>query len=524
MSHMNRERYRRKLKEILCRAEDESFFELVWAVDALQSKREKIASKYIDYPSGAATDESTSTFALHKWELETLIGQLLLAPKVKIKPGLNRITNCTRFNAAASAVSILRKLENAEAGIYLKSLSVLNDLPRIGHRQFPWQIGYYNINQFYRYNYIYGQGECADYFRDTYGLSIGDFSVVGFGLFAHFLDRPWIQGQISIPELGVTPNVGAAALALLSMPIKTARVEAVRLVRDLGRSRVSWLPTAYHPSLLRQFPIITFGENRDRLRAPLPELILFRITAGLYYDLIKGGSHLRNIASLQFEKYCRKYISKMMNRFNVCGSYRYKIGRRDMDAPDVLIKDRGLLAIAVECKATKLTYNAQFADDPIEEARLAYDEIAKGIYQIWRYLSHVRRGFAAMEAVSPSVQGMVLTLDTWLVMSREQERKVFAAASVLADRDAGIIPEDRRAVIICSIQDLETTLSVASEDSFLRVVAAASEDRFFGWLLSHVHRETEEDATERRPFPFELGDVVSWWSTVGEGGGEAKVK
>jgi hypothetical protein len=79
MSLLNRNRYRKKLQELLARASDEAFFQMVWAIDALQSGRETLAARHIQFPAAAATSDLNSKLAIHKWDLETLIVQLLNA-------------------------------------------------------------------------------------------------------------------------------------------------------------------------------------------------------------------------------------------------------------------------------------------------------------------------------------------------------------------------------------------------------------------------------------------------------------
>jgi hypothetical protein len=62
---------------------------------------------------------------------------------------------------------------------------------------------------------------------------------------------------------------------------------------------------------------------------------------------------------------------------------------------------------------------------------------------------------------------------------------------------------------------LETTIANAHEDSFLRTVEAAREDRFSGWLLPFVHREMGGfNAEEPKLFPFEIRDVLPWWEQL----------
>jgi hypothetical protein len=150
------------------RAPDENFLQMVWAIDALQSGREQAAARYIKYPREAATTSSDSRYALRKWDLETLVVQLLVTPKLKRHDGPNRETNCALFLAGATAVNHLRELENAESGIYLRRYSVLNEMHRIGYRQFPWQRGYVDGTELYRSAYVYGGDQCQAHFTARY--------------------------------------------------------------------------------------------------------------------------------------------------------------------------------------------------------------------------------------------------------------------------------------------------------------------------------------------------------------------
>jgi hypothetical protein len=78
MSTFNRDRYRKKLKSLLSKAEDEAFFQMVWALDAIQSNRAKVAQPYFNFPQEAVDPKIDSQYAVHKWDLESLVGRLLL--------------------------------------------------------------------------------------------------------------------------------------------------------------------------------------------------------------------------------------------------------------------------------------------------------------------------------------------------------------------------------------------------------------------------------------------------------------
>src|SRR5271169_86985 len=99
MSPLNRDRHRKKLQDLLSRANDEAFFEMVWAIDALQSGRADVASRYISFPREAVTADMGSSLKIHKWDMETLIGQLLATPKSRAHDGRNKVLNCNLFGA-----------------------------------------------------------------------------------------------------------------------------------------------------------------------------------------------------------------------------------------------------------------------------------------------------------------------------------------------------------------------------------------------------------------------------------------
>ncbi|MBV9064944.1 MAG: hypothetical protein JO004_04150 [Methylobacteriaceae bacterium] len=515
MSRLQRERHRKKLHELLSKADDEGFCEMVWAIDALQSDRVEAAKPFIEFPPEAATSEIGSDSLIHKWELETLISQLLITPKKRLREDRNVFLNCKLFSAGANAINFLRKLEEAEAGIYLKRFNILYEMHRLGQRQFSWQRGYANIPQLYRYAYIYNHGGCAQFFEDNFGLSLNHLSLVGFALYSAFLTQPIVGKNSSIVELGIQASTVDRALRLLVAPLDVAQRQTAAIIKKAIGGENWRLPVAYRPSFIRQRPIISFGTNQERLRAPLVQLILLRITSGIYHDLVDQSS-LRNEASRRFEGYCERYIRAMMSRFKVHPSHSYQLRGNEIESPDISIEDQGKIVVAVECKATKLSFSAQFAEDPADNARRNYGEIAKGVFQLWRYFAHTRRTVVNEVHVSNRACGMVLTLDTWLTMSAELQDEVLATAAQMANKDRDIKDEDRRPVVFCTIQDPEAALARSDEDSFLNALIAAGENKFRGWALPNIIAQAEHPRAEIKPFPFKLGDVLPWWDEVEE--------
>lgn len=431
----------KQLLKIFARANDAAFLQMIWAVDALQSGQEAVAKAYLStYPSGAAAQSSVkSQFGIHRWELETLVVQLFLAPKELPREQGNLILDCSKFESIRQTINRLRALENVESARYLSGdFTIWDEMHRITQRQFHWQRGYFNMPQIYRYAYLYAQGKCADYFKQAYGFEITDLIFTGFGLFATYLAGPWVPRRTSVPEIGLTDKIIQRAFPMMSCSRDEARAATSVLVAQAQEQHGSSIPTALLPSILRKTPLI-YVDDPNQLISPIPETILLRVTGGLYYDLFPGGQDIINDANTRFERYCVELIAAMMKRFEVSGDYKYGPKGAQSDSPDVLIKDQGKLVIVAECKATKLTYLAQFAEDPFNSAKNQYTQIAKGIFQLWRFFSHVRRGLVE-ENLAADCQAVVFTLDAFMQMARDPQNKVFAEANTLADEDGNITP------------------------------------------------------------------------------------
>lgn len=174
-------RTHRRLAEILGCADDEAFLLMVWGVNALQSGNPEGGSKAFPFgfPPEAVTQDMGTALSVYPWELETLVNELLASPK-----SMYRTLSCNSWGVVPEIVNQLRRVDDADFSARRDSVNIFNELYRIGGRQFDWQRGYANLPQLYRNIYIYGQGECANYFFDKYGITVSDFVTVGFGLFA----------------------------------------------------------------------------------------------------------------------------------------------------------------------------------------------------------------------------------------------------------------------------------------------------------------------------------------------------
>lgn len=503
------------LRKHLSETDDANFLCMIWAVHAIQDGRSGAAARFLNYPKEAVTQDLTSKYTAHPWNLETLVTIDFNTPKAETP---NRHLNTREFNTVADIVNLLHSVEDHETPGRIDETNVLMEVHRIGHRQFGWQRRFASFIDIYRYMFVYGQGECAAYFESTYGVSVANFLGVAFAYFAYLMRGPWCIPIPNMDFLGIPPDAIESSLKLLSGDIWFVRRESRQLLNKFEGSAGSTLPVIYQPSYLRIRPIISrdLGRRREYI-APLPALIVMRATTGLYYDLQSGGTRITNDAATRFEEYARRSIKAHCPGFECEPAVRYRYKKNPVDTPDVLLMQAGRVVAVFECKATKLTFEAQYAEDPVESARDGYAQIAKAIFQLWRFFSHVRRGIIKFD-VAADAPAVVLTMDAWTQMSRQLREKLTADARRIADeKEPDMTDEDRRHPIFCPIRELDSMLMLSDEGQLLAAFKAGAEPFYQGWSIEQVRAEAVPQLDKAKKFAFDPSDLLPWWKRKSSG-------
>jgi hypothetical protein len=503
------------LLRMLFETDDADTLTMLWAVHALQNDRSEAAEKHLNFPQQANTSSMDSPFAVFPWDIETLVTLMLNIPKSLSPPWLRQPMNVREFNTVAILINLQRAADEYDAGDRVTVENVFKEMHRIAHRTFAWQRGWANVPETYRSLFMYGQGESGQFFEEANGLSIVDFYTVAFMYMSIFFNKPWTT---AVDDLGFFNSVRAKvrpAERLLASDISDSCRESVALLQRYEQSAGKRLPIIYRPSYLRMRPMVRFNtEVEPVFIAPLPTLLLHRATVGLYYDIIKGGTKIRNDAGARFEEYCRKSIKAHCPAFEVSPPVKYKFRGNQVETPDVILQLNGRVVAVMECKASKLTFEAQYADNPIEDAQNGYAQIAKGIFQMWRFFSHVRRKLLDF-VVAEDAPAVVLTLDAWTLMSSELRNEVIVEARrMVAENESEITEEDQRAPVFCPLHELDHLLLVSTEQQLLEGMKAAIRPEYKGWALLNVRETVAEKLPQQKPYAFDPAEFIWWWGEL----------
>lgn len=522
MTFASRKLYKNKLNKMLGFADDESFLQMIWATYLLQSGKSGRAAQFLNFPTEAATTDFASKFAIRPWELEALMNELLAIPKklqTKSYRG-QRVLNCSEFSTMINLCNALRDLENASDLHALQRHSVMREMHRLAQRQFEWQRGFSSAIKLYRTSFIYGGCNASRFFESHHGIGLEKFTHACFALRALWLQAPWIRRTISLQAIEISGSEIEVVFSIISLPIKSARKMA-------ANSRYGKTHIAYRKSIFRTYPCIDFGAESRGMCAPIPDLVLRRAALGVFYDVISGGGNIRNEVSARFEEYSGKFFQRIFPNDVIERNVRYKFKKNIIESPDLIVLRDGGIELAVECKATRLGYDAAYSENPIESSPRGYMELAKGVFQLWRFASHCRQGLVTGVRKEGKFVGLVLTLDPWLSMSGEMQKDVVERAEeFVKEKGIHLLTDDRIPVAFANIDDLETTYRTCSAETFLNAVAELAKQERWGWLLSSVHDEVIGDCVRHNTYPFEdeMEGVVPWWQYYAQRDKAARLK
>lgn len=503
-SRFHRELHSNKLRTLLSRIDEEGFAQLIWATTILQGGDIERAGRTLRFPKEAVGKKLGDPYFVSPWELETLFNERLLAPP--LPANAPRALDWQAIGWLYRMRGHLRALENAESGILLKTVDVFREMPRILHRQFEWQRGFLNAPQFYRPAFIYGGAKATAYFSAKNGLELTDAMLAGFALFCAFERAPFYSKRSEFIDVGATPETMDAARRLITCPLTTARAHA-RATRTRAHG------PAYQESVLRKWPIVAYGPSLERPRAPIPDLIVPRLTTGLFYDLADGPSDIRNEAADRFEQYVCDLTEAAYSELRARpGEDRIWKGQT-INRPDVLVSQGDRLVAVIECKARKMPFSARVSITPEDDAGM--EELAKGVFQLWRYFAHHRQGLIGGPRPDADSAAILMTLDPWMLMSDARQIEVVRRAKDLcAKKDPSIEQSDQRKVLFVPIEDWEFAIAPAGVDGLIQTLKASATDEYKGWILSLLRSRVAPGPD--RPFALNhrVSSVLPWWSNI----------
>ena len=79
----------------------------------------------------------------------------------------------------------------------------------------------------------------------------------------------------------------------------------------------------------------------------------------------------------RFEQYALRYLQTMLPGVSWQGETAYRWRKGEIKTPDIVWLTNAGVRVAIECKATRMSIEARYADDPLMER--GYEDIVKAV-------------------------------------------------------------------------------------------------------------------------------------------------
>ncbi len=505
---------RKKLAKSLGRVDGtEDFLRMIWSIDKI-GEGNRIGWRWFTKASDNLVKFASEPHHIHKWTLESLVNAFLLSQPLRRRGDRAwKVMNTRHLGGPLQLLQMTNDLENAHDGLTLRRISVFDEMRRIAQRQFHWQRGKMNKAAFFKAAYLYTFPEAAEHFEQKHGVSIHDFCFSGFALTSMLLHHSAVQAHPNVDmRLAIDPAVLIKCMAMYAKPEAAMRREASAMTQVTTHA-------AYQSSVLRKWPCLLI-ESKDIIVGPIPDLVVERFTNGLYYDLVDNPGELRDLIGRRFEGLCKLMLEVFLPDLEVVPEFKFGTAKHRIDSPDLFLVDKGETVAIIECKAKKAPISVKLGEeiDPLHDP--AFADLAKGAFQIWRFVSRVRRGMVEAPGgkLAAGAPGVVVLMDTWLEMSGGQLEEVFERArAMVAEKEPEIAAEDQIPLVFCNVDELENMLRSATTRGALLTLQEAVKPERAGWLLTSLQEYVakDESADKGEALDPHLDDVIKWWPKAG---------
>ena len=336
---------------------------------------------------------------IFEWELETLAREIILnCPAAGAKL-------MDRWGKFAEAMNHVKRVENDAWGDGDHAPDILMELLRLAHRQFHWQQGF-NEAQLARFFKLYDHPKIRPLIEAEFGMTTREFFQIGLvlvgSLSGSMIIRTPLNNQINM--------VPAETVATLLDRLSTDLPELQRQLREQQEYNVNW---AYSFNPLWLHPLIRVAD--DVLIGPLPTLLLYRLTSGVYFDLVGRGDEFGKSIGPAFQDYTGEVVQAANERgsLTILAEAEYGSKQRRKDSADWIVED-GEATLFLECKASRMRLQGKIDLIAKENMEREIARLAAFVTQLYATLADAISGqYEHWQFRGQPVYPVVVTLDEW---------------------------------------------------------------------------------------------------------------
>lgn len=448
----------------------------------------------------------------YQWHLETIIQEVLLHGADAARSGKSLRT----WNDMADAINTLRHLEDVIHNATVSSDNIMRELLRIAHQQFPWQkritgpfIG--------RYFQVFKDEEIDRICIKLTGLSVPKIYVLGTALWGHYATKPFVRLPWTSEVTAISQQDIDSFFALYSSDVYTFRQRMKSSRPTVGET------FSYDQRYIRATPLLSFRKaGASWLACPLPALLAWRFTSGLYYDLTNDSSFF-NAFGASFQAQTGRLLSRATEGSGMQCIPEEKFGTRNKskDTVDWILLD-GDAAAFIECKSKRLTLEAKTTLTDTTAFGRDVSTLASYVVQLYRTIEEYKQNhypslpYDAVRKIYP----VIVTLEDWFPLGTDFWSDL--DAQVRAQLSETSLPSsilEEMPFTLASTEELERASCMIAEIGLRGFFGEYHTTRYSGWMLdrymSDAHSSRYAIKHDLFPETFDeiqnpfLGDAVA---------------
>lgn len=350
------------------------------------------------------------------WIAEWTLEQLARESIMHAGPAPRRNRSILQWAELAECVNRLRTLEQDLYRDFNDPAQIHLELMRISHRQFVWQQQRPNARWFIRYFKLFSSAEIDALCREVTGLSVREIYLIGMAMAGVFLQHPRQQLPPRIEIPGLDADAVQRFLSFTASSLED-------LSRKLKCEHALDESYAYRYSSIRQYPLVEIRHRgRSELACPIPTLLFWRITSGLYYELTVRPEFFNHFGS-SFQSYIGEVLGHRITTpgSQVIAEAEYHVGRNRKDTVDWIVIGPDHAAVFIECKTMRLTWASKAGLTDLAALQRDIAKLAEGVVQVYRTIRDYREGHyptLPYDAARP-VLPLIVTLEDWYFFGHE---------------------------------------------------------------------------------------------------------
>lgn len=352
-----------------------------------------------------ALDDSST--AMLPWELELVAREIILNGSL-----LQQASGGEKGMNPWKAVGLVRELTTHISDEYVHSTEdALAAVVPLTHQQMLWHDN--TFSRIARYGQIYRHPPLAEIMQSVLAISLSDWLKIGLIVYGGLDKSFWNDRSIYSHVPGIDRRAVERFFALMSKP-----VEEVRRITALNQRYDRHWAHTFNP--LRASPINFFEAEPERIFSPVPQLLIWRLTDGIYYDLVGAGGEAFADA---FGKACELYVGNVLkvalkeSEAKIEGERPYSTGEGEKAGVDWLVSDH-TGHLFVECKAKRLTLPAKMTG-PGKSMDKDLLVLAGYIVQNYKNIRDALQGkVAGFNSGGLPIFSAIVTLEPWWLLTQ----------------------------------------------------------------------------------------------------------